>query len=77
MPKSQGLIACLLTSLLVIFLVQFVCAQEARCLRSVPLIISQRVDRIIGLRLSEEEEELQGLYLSQHGEEGYYWETPA
>jgi len=40
------------------------------------LIILKVVDLTIGLRVSEEEE-LQGLDLSQHGEEGYYWETPA
>jgi len=34
------------------------------------------VDKLIGLRVSEEQE-TQGLDLSQHGEEGYYWETPA
>jgi ammonium transporter, Amt family len=34
------------------------------------------VDRFIGLRVSEEQE-IQGLDLSQHGEEGYYWETSA
>ena len=40
------------------------------------LIILKIVDVTIGLRVSEEEE-AQGLDLSQHGEEGYYWETPA
>jgi Amt family ammonium transporter len=40
------------------------------------LIILKLVDVTIGLRVSEEEE-VQGLDLSQHGEEGYYWETPA
>jgi Amt family ammonium transporter len=40
------------------------------------LIILKLVDVTIGLRISEEEE-VQGLDLSQHGEEGYYWETPA
>jgi ammonium transporter, Amt family len=40
------------------------------------LIILKLVDMTIGLRVSEEEE-VQGLDLSQHGEEGYYWETPA
>ena len=34
------------------------------------------VDITIGLRVSEEEE-VQGLDLSQHGEEGYYWEASA
>jgi Amt family ammonium transporter len=34
------------------------------------------VDVTIGLRVSEEEE-VQGLDLSQHGEEGYYWEASA
>jgi Amt family ammonium transporter len=40
------------------------------------LAILKLVDVTVGLRVSEEEE-LQGLDLSQHGEEGYYWETPA
>lgn len=40
------------------------------------LIILKLVDMTIGLRVSEDEER-QGLDLSQHGEEGYYWETPA
>ena len=40
------------------------------------LAILKIVDVTIGLRVSEEEE-IQGLDLSQHGEEGYYWETPA
>jgi len=40
------------------------------------LLILKLVDMNIGLRVSEEEE-VQGLDLSQHGEEGYYWETPA
>jgi Amt family ammonium transporter len=40
------------------------------------LIILKIVDVTIGLRVSEEQE-VQGLDLSQHGEEGYYWETPA
>src|SRR5215468_248145 len=40
------------------------------------LLILKVVDLTIGLRVSEEEE-VQGLDLSQHGEEGYYWETPA
>jgi len=40
------------------------------------LIILKIVDKLIGLRVSEDEES-QGLDLSQHGEEGYYWETPA
>jgi Amt family ammonium transporter len=30
----------------------------------------------IGLRVSEDQE-VQGLDLSQHGEEGYYWEPSA
>jgi ammonium transporter, Amt family len=38
------------------------------------LIILKIVDLTIGLRVSEEEE-IQGLDLSQHGEEGYYWEA--
>ena len=40
------------------------------------LLILKLVDVTIGLRISEEEE-VQGLDLSQHGEEGYYWEAPA
>ena len=40
------------------------------------LSILKVVDVTIGLRVSEEEE-VQGLDLSQHGEEGYYWETSA
>ena len=40
------------------------------------LVILKLVDATIGLRVSEEHE-VQGLDLSQHGEEGYTWETPA
>ena len=40
------------------------------------LIILKIVDATIGLRV-EEEHETQGLDLSQHGEEGYYWEASA
>ncbi len=40
------------------------------------LAILKLVDVAIGLRVSEEEE-VQGLDLSQHGEEGYYWEASA
>jgi Amt family ammonium transporter len=40
------------------------------------LIILFLVDKTIGLRVSEEHE-TQGLDLSQHGEEGYYWEESA
>ena len=40
------------------------------------LIILFIVDKTIGLRVSEEQE-TQGLDLSQHGEEGYSWEVPA
>jgi len=40
------------------------------------LIILKIVDVIVGLRVTEEHE-IQGLDLSQHGEEGYYWEVPA
>ncbi len=40
------------------------------------LIILKLVDVTIGLRVNEEEE-IQGLDLSQHGEEGYYWEASA
>ncbi len=38
------------------------------------LIILKIVDSLIGLRVTEEQE-IQGLDLSQHGEEGYTWET--
>jgi Amt family ammonium transporter len=40
------------------------------------LVILKFVDMTIGLRVSEEAE-IQGLDLSQHGEEGYYWEASA
>jgi Amt family ammonium transporter len=40
------------------------------------LLILKIVDVTVGLRVSEEHE-IQGLDLSQHGEEGYYWEVPA
>lgn len=40
------------------------------------LVILKVVDMVIGLRVSPEQE-TQGLDLSQHGEEGYYWETSA
>lgn len=40
------------------------------------LVILKIVEMTIGLRVSEEEE-IQGLDLSQHGEEGYYWEPSA
>jgi Amt family ammonium transporter len=40
------------------------------------LTILKLVDVTIGLRVSEDHE-MQGLDLSQHGEEGYYWESPA
>lgn len=39
------------------------------------LIVLTIVDKTIGLRVSHEHE-VQGLDLSQHGEEGYYWEVP-
>ncbi len=38
------------------------------------LVILKIVDATVGLRVSEEHE-IQGLDLSQHGEEGYYWEV--
>jgi ammonium transporter, Amt family len=38
------------------------------------LVILKVVDAVIGLRVSEDHE-VQGLDLSQHGEEGYYWEV--
>ena len=40
------------------------------------LAILKFVDMTIGLRVTEEQE-IQGLDLSQHGEEGYYWEASA
>jgi len=40
------------------------------------MAILKFVDLTIGLRVSQEHEAL-GLDLSQHGEEGYYWEVPA
>jgi len=40
------------------------------------LILLTIVDKIVGLRVTEEQE-IQGLDVSQHGEEGYYWETSA
>jgi len=40
------------------------------------LIILKIVDATVGLRVSKEEE-IEGLDLSQHGEEGYYWEASA
>jgi Amt family ammonium transporter len=40
------------------------------------LIILKLVDATIGLRVTEDEE-VQGLDLSQHGEEGYSWEVTA
>lgn len=40
------------------------------------LVILKIVDLVLGLHVSEDEE-MQGLDLSQHGEEGYYWESPA
>jgi Amt family ammonium transporter len=40
------------------------------------LVILKVVDAVIGLRVTEDHE-VQGLDLSQHGEEGYTWEHPA
>lgn len=40
------------------------------------LIILKTVDLVVGLRVTDEHE-VQGLDLSQHGEEGYYWEVSA
>ncbi len=37
-------------------------------------IILQIVDFVLGVRVSAEDE-VQGLDLTQHGEEGYYWEA--
>jgi Amt family ammonium transporter len=40
------------------------------------LVILKVVDSIVGLRVSSEQE-IKGLDLTQHGEEGYYWEVSA
>jgi Amt family ammonium transporter len=40
------------------------------------LIILKLVDAVIGVRVSPEQE-VQGLDITQHGEEGYYWEMSA
>jgi ammonium transporter, Amt family len=40
------------------------------------LVLLFVVDKVVGLRVSSDHE-VQGLDLSQHGEEGYYWETSA
>jgi Amt family ammonium transporter len=40
------------------------------------LVILKVVDAVIGLRVREDQE-VEGLDLSQHGEEGYYWEGSA
>jgi Amt family ammonium transporter len=40
------------------------------------LVILKVVDLVVGVRVSDEHE-VQGLDLSQHGEEGYYWEASA
>lgn len=40
------------------------------------LVILKIVDMVVGLRVSADHE-VQGLDLSQHGEEGYYWEVSA
>ncbi len=40
------------------------------------LVILKLVDVVIGLRVSTEQE-VQGLDMTQHGEEGYYWEVSA
>jgi Amt family ammonium transporter len=40
------------------------------------LAILKAVDVMVGLRVSVEDEHV-GLDLSQHGEEGYYWEVSA
>jgi len=56
---------------------QFVGVAIAWVLASVgTLVILKLVDTVIGLRVPEDHE-IQGLDLSQHGEEGYYWESPA
>ena len=38
------------------------------------LVLLKVVDAVIGLRVAPEHE-VEGLDLSQHGEEGYYWES--
>jgi Amt family ammonium transporter len=59
------------------FVNQFVGVAIAWVLASIgTLAILKVVDATIGLRVPEEHE-MQGLDLSQHGEEGYYWESPA
>src|SRR5499433_596975 len=40
------------------------------------LVILKGVDLVVGLRVPDDQE-VQGLDLSQHGEEGYYWEASA
>jgi ammonium transporter, Amt family len=56
---------------------QFVGVAIAWALATVgTLVILKVVDLVIGLRVTEDHE-IQGLDLSQHGEEGYYWESPA
>ncbi len=40
------------------------------------LVLLFIVDKLVGLRVTDEQE-IQGLDLSQHGEEGYFWETSA
>jgi Amt family ammonium transporter len=40
------------------------------------LLVLKIVDMTVGLRVSHDHEVI-GLDLSQHGEEGYYWEVPA
>ena len=40
------------------------------------IVILKVVDLLVGVRVSAEHE-MQGLDLSQHGEEGYYWEVSA
>jgi Amt family ammonium transporter len=57
------------------FLNQFIGVAIAWLLAIVgTLVILKIVDVTVGLRVSEEHE-IQGLDLSQHGEEGYYWEV--
>jgi ammonium transporter, Amt family len=56
---------------------QFVGVAISWCLAIVgTLVILKIVDATIGLRVAPEEE-IQGLDLSQHGEEGYFWEPSA
>jgi Amt family ammonium transporter len=57
------------------FVNQFAGVAIAWCLAAAgTLLLLMIVDKTIGLRVSAEDE-VAGLDFSQHGEEGYYWET--